>query len=114
MKKWFKLESLAIFVLLLVIYNFLNFSWSVFVLAFFLPDISMIGYLKNPIIGAITYNIGHNYLSPILLFGLGTLINYELITALSIILAAHIALDRTLGYGLKLPTGFKDTHLGKL
>ena len=27
---------------------------------------------------------------------------------------AHIAMDRALGYGLKLPTGFTDTHLGKI
>jgi hypothetical protein len=27
---------------------------------------------------------------------------------------AHIAADRVLGYGLKLPTDFKDTHLGRL
>lgn len=25
--------------------------------------------------------------------------------------AAHIGFDRALGYGLKRPTGFKDTHL---
>ena len=27
---------------------------------------------------------------------------------------AHIAMDRALGYGLKLPTGFTDTHLGRI
>ena len=25
---------------------------------------------------------------------------------------AHIGIDRALGYGLKLPSGFKHTHLG--
>lgn len=28
--------------------------------------------------------------------------------------AAHIGFDRALGYGLKYPTGFADTHLGPL
>jgi hypothetical protein len=28
--------------------------------------------------------------------------------------ALHIAIDRVLGYGLKLPSGFRDTHLGRI
>ena len=27
---------------------------------------------------------------------------------------AHIGMDRTLGYGLKYPTAFKDTHLHRV
>jgi hypothetical protein len=30
------------------------------------------------------------------------------------ILAAHVGFDRALGYGLKLPTSFRDTHLGRI
>jgi hypothetical protein len=30
------------------------------------------------------------------------------------VLLTHIGLDRTLGYGLKLPTDFRDTHLGRI
>lgn len=30
------------------------------------------------------------------------------------VVAAHVGFDRALGYGLKLPTGFKDTHLGRI
>ena len=37
-----------------------------------------------------------------------------LVTALALILLAHIAVDRALGYGLKRSTGFKDTHLGQI
>ena len=37
-----------------------------------------------------------------------------LLTQLAIILAAHIAIDRTFGYGLKLESGFHDTHLGRV
>ena len=29
-------------------------------------------------------------------------------------IAAHVGWDRALGYGLKLPTGFRDTHLGRI
>ncbi|HTE67028.1 MAG TPA: DUF4260 family protein, partial [Candidatus Binatia bacterium] len=30
------------------------------------------------------------------------------------IVFAHVGMDRTLGYGLKLPTDFRDTHLGRI
>jgi hypothetical protein len=33
---------------------------------------------------------------------------------LCVIWVAHIGFDRLLGYGLKYPTAFKDTHLGKV
>ena len=31
---------------------------------------------------------------------------------IALIWAAHIGVDRVLGYGLKYPTAFRDTHLG--
>jgi len=30
------------------------------------------------------------------------------------VLFAHVAVDRALGYGLKLHSGFRDTHLGRI
>ena len=33
---------------------------------------------------------------------------------LALIWAAHIGFDRALGYGLKYPSGFGDTHLGRI
>jgi hypothetical protein len=53
----------------------------------------MIGYAAGNRIGAAAYNAAHTLVLPL-------------------IWLAHIAMDRALGYGLKLPTGFKDTHLG--
>ena len=32
----------------------------------------------------------------------------------ALIWAAHIGFDRALGYGLKYPTAFSDTHLGRI
>jgi hypothetical protein len=32
----------------------------------------------------------------------------------SLVWAAHIGADRAVGYGLKYPTGFEDTHLGRV
>ncbi len=42
------------------------------------------------------------------------IIEYNLLLALSITWVAHIGMDRTLGYGLKYQTNFKDTHLQKV
>lgn len=32
----------------------------------------------------------------------------------SLLRVVHIGFDRALGYGLKYPTGFKDTHLQRV
>jgi hypothetical protein len=36
------------------------------------------------------------------------------LTAAGAILVAHSGMDRMAGYGLKLPTSFKDTHMGRI
>lgn len=33
---------------------------------------------------------------------------------LALIWFAHIGMDRALGYGLKYPSGFRETHLGRI
>lgn len=109
-----RLESAAIFVLLLGFYYYYNLNWVILAIFILLPDISMVGYLKNPKLGAAIYNLGHNYFSPIVLFGLSVFFDFGFTSTLSIVWMIHIALDRMLGFGLKLPTGFKNTHLGKL
>ncbi len=38
----------------------------------------------------------------------------HLVLPLALILFAHIGIDRLLGFGLKYPSGFKDTHLQRL
>lgn len=44
----------------------------------------------------------------------GLLRDDGLVLSLCLIWLAHIGMDRMLGYGLKYPTDFKDTHLGRL
>lgn len=88
-------------------------AWPMFVLLLFIPDVSMLGYLKNAIWGARIYNLFHTYLLPASLFIFGWL-RYPALISLALIWFTHIGLGRLLGYGLKPPSGFKDTHLGKL
>jgi len=49
---------------------------------------------------------------PVVLAALASASGWTLGLPVALVWAAHIGLDRALGYGLKLPTGFHDTHLG--
>jgi hypothetical protein len=40
--------------------------------------------------------------------------SHEAALQIALIWLAHIGVDRMLGYGLKYPTGFKDTHLQRV
>ena len=80
----------------------------------FAPDLTMLGYLAGPRIGAMVYNLGHLYALPVLLMALGVALGSTALIAGGGLWLAHIGIDRALGYGLKLPSGFRDTHLGRI
>lgn len=109
-----KLEGLALFVAALVAYYALNGNWWLFAVLLLAPDLFMLGYLRNPLWGAVGYNLGHTYLLPALLLGIGWFMGWHLAISVAIIWFAHIGMDRTVGYGLKYSTAFKDTHLQRL
>ena len=107
-------ESLALFVAGVLIYLQLggNALWLLPLLL--APDISMIGYVGGPRLGAITYNLAHNLVSALALVAVGWFAAIAPLALAGAILLAHLGMDRTLGYGLKLPTDFRDTHLGRI
>ena len=74
----------------------------------------MLGYLGGPRLGAFCYNLVHTLIAPAVLALAAWLLAAPLLTQLALILLAHIAADRALGYGLKHASGFKDTHLGRI
>lgn len=88
--------------------------WWAWVLALLAPDIGMLGYVINRRIGALSYNILHIYASPFLVMMLGVALGSTFMIAGGALCLAHIGIDRALGYGLKLETGFRDTHLGRI
>ncbi|GJD93868.1 DUF4260 domain-containing protein [Methylobacterium iners] len=92
-------------------YGQLGSSWWLFAGLLLLPDISMLGYLINLRIGATSYNLAHTYAAPALLAAAGVAI--PALLPLAAIWAAHIGMDRTVGYGLKYPDAFKHTHLSR-
>ncbi len=88
--------------------------WLLFVALLLAPDFGMIGYLFSPRLGSTTYNAVHIYLWPALLIALSIALSAPLLMQLALIWSAHIGMDRMLGYGLKYPTAFKDTHLQRV
>lgn len=78
------------------------------------PDLSMVGYLRGPALGAITYNAVHHLVLALALLGLGAWLAMGWLLLAGAVLLAHVGMDRALGYGLKLPTDFRDTHLGRI
>jgi hypothetical protein len=107
-----RLEGGVALVLAVAAYRLLGASGWMFAWLFLAPDLSMLGYLANRRVGALTYNIGHSYLTPAALALGGVLLHNALAYQLAAIWFAHIGFDRLLGYGLKYPQAFGATHLG--
>jgi hypothetical protein len=106
-----RLEGILTLLAAVAVYGWLDASWGLFALLLLAPDLFMAGYLAGPRLGAHLYNVGHTYVLPAAL-GAGALwTGGSLLGALALIWMAHIGMDRALGYGLKSPSGFHDTHL---
>jgi hypothetical protein len=108
-----RLEWAVVAVAAVAFYAMAGVSWWLFALLILAPDLSMLGYVAGPRIGAIAYNALHILIFPLLLVLAGSAFDNSTATAIALIWIAHIAVDRALGYGLKLSSGFQDTHLGR-
>lgn len=113
-KKLLHIEGLAVFVISIYFYAQVGESWWLFFVLLLLPDLSMLGYLVNTKIGSYIYNVFHTYLLPLLLIVGGEVLDNKTLLSIGIIWVAHIGMDRTVGYGIKYPEGFKETHLQKV
>jgi hypothetical protein len=108
------IEGLAVFVAAIATYANLGGNWLVFIALLLTPDLAMLAYFLNPRWGSISYNLFHTYTFPLALFALGLLTGNTGVAQIAAIWLAHIGMDRTVGYGLKYSTGFKDTHLQRI
>ncbi|WP_374950164.1 DUF4260 domain-containing protein [Mucilaginibacter sp.] len=84
----------------------------IWVLLFFSPDISMLGYLVNTGVGAYAYNLFHHRAIALVLLTIGLLMHIDMLTSIGLLLFAHSSFDRMLGYGLKFQDDFKHTTSG--
>ncbi|MFY7908825.1 MAG: DUF4260 domain-containing protein [Emticicia sp.] len=114
MKKLLILEEIAQFLLGIFLFSRLDFAWWWFPALILVPDLSMVGYLINPKIGAWLYNFFHHKLLAVIVFVLGYCVDSQYVILAGVILFAHSAMDRIFGYGLKYEDAFSNTHLGKI
>jgi hypothetical protein len=113
-RTWLRIEAAAAFIAGLALYGWLGAPWLLVIPFLLVPDLSMIGYLRGPRLGAMTYNVAHNWAIGLAVLGIGIASEVTQVSILGAILIAHVGMDRALGYGLKLPTSFQDTHLGRI
>ena len=109
-----RVEGAGLFIGAIVLYFYADYPWWLLLVLALAPDLSMLGYLAGPRVGAAAYDSVHTTLLPIALGVVGVLAESEVATQLALIWLAHIGADRALGYGLKYPTHFKDTHLQRI
>jgi len=114
-----RVENAAIALAILLGFIWVGLDWWWLAVLFLVFDLSAIGYAISTRVGAISYNLVHNYTGPVLLTVVIGLLSASVQesnpTWLVIIAGAwafHVALDRALGYGLKHDDDFQHTHLG--
>jgi Domain of unknown function (DUF4260) len=105
------LEGACVLVLTVILYRAGNFHWWLFAVLLLTPDLAMLGYLWNVRIGAELYNLAHTEAGPVLLLAVSILAPLPAVEPCALIWLAHLGMDRMLGFGLKYPTQFRDTHL---
>ena len=110
---WQRAEGAAVLAAAIIAYALLDASWLLFAALLLLPDVGMLGYLAGTRVGAVAYNALHVYAGPAAAILVGVAgVGWAL--PVGVVWVAHVGMDRALGYGLKLPTGFRDTHLGRI
>ena len=112
-KSILRLEGAVVLAAASIVYAESGRGWVMFALLFFVPDISMLGYLGGRKLGAAVYNVGHTYILPAALAAYGLLQSQPLALAVALIWIGHIGFDRLLGFGLKYETAFGHTHLSE-
>ncbi|WP_062072712.1 DUF4260 domain-containing protein [Demequina sediminicola] len=110
---WQRVESIAI-ALAVVVFTVVGFgyAWWWLLALFLVFDLSAVGYLAGPKVGAWCYNAGHSYVGPVVAAGAFAVVGADWLMVTALAWAFHIAIDRALGYGLKHDDDFQHTHLG--
>jgi hypothetical protein len=113
-RRWLRLEGLAILIAGVGIYLAAGGPWLLLVPFVLAVDVSMVGYLAGPRTGAVVYNLAHNQATGLLVLGAGVVSGVSPLVLAGAVLVGHAGMDRLAGYGLKYPSAFGDTHLGRI
>ncbi|ADO42434.1 DUF4260 domain-containing protein [Ketogulonicigenium vulgare] len=111
-----RIEGGLIFLAALAFLTFTGtvFAWWAALLIFFIPDLTFAAYALGPRMGAVIYNLMHIYALGLILLVAGLVFALPALAAIGALWLGHAGMDRALGYGLKLPSGFQNTHLGRI
>jgi hypothetical protein len=107
-------EGIAVACAAVALYFHFGFGWWLLVAFVLAPDLSAAGYACGSRVGAATYDGAHTYVLPLTLVTAGVLADTNAAVEVGLIWLTHIGVDRAVGYGLKYPTSFKDTHLQRV
>jgi Domain of unknown function (DUF4260) len=109
-----RLEGLAVLAGALALYFDAGYGWVLLAVLALAPDLAILAYVAGPGAGAASYDAVHTHALPVALGAAGVLADADVAVQVALIWLAHIGADRALGYGLKYPTHFKDTHLQRV
>jgi hypothetical protein len=107
-----RIDGAVIFIATLAAYHLLGGTWWLFALLILAPDLAMLGALAGKHAGTRLYNLAHIYAVPVGIGLVAWFAGAAYLLPYMLIWVAHIAIDRALGYGLKYPGSFHETHLG--
>jgi hypothetical protein len=113
-RRWLRLEGVAAFGAGVALFAATGANVLFLVPLILVPDVSAVGYLAGPRVGAFTYNLFHTWAPGVLVLGLSVWLASPPLQVAGAVLIAHVGMDRMAGYGLKLPSSFQDTHLGRI
>ena len=106
-----RIEGGALLLVAALAYGQIPGNWIAFVVLLLAPDLGMLGYLAGTRVGAATYNLAHTTVLPLGLAAYWAVVPDAGVASLALIWLAHVGGDRLMGFGLKYPTHFQDTHL---
>jgi hypothetical protein len=109
---WQRGESVLVAALVVFAAVHLGIEWWLLFALFLAFDLSAVGYLRSPRLGAAAYNAIHNYAGPAASLALWLALDVQWLAVLGLAWGFHVAVDRALGYGLKHDDAFEHTHLG--
>lgn len=109
-----RVEGALVLAVAVFLYAQVGAGWWLFAALLLVPDVGLLGYLRDVRLGSFTYNVTHTLAVPLALGAGGLLLDADLVIAVALTWVAHIGMDRAVGYGLKYPTELRDTHLQRV
>jgi hypothetical protein len=109
-----RIEGVVLAAAATAVYLHLDYSVLALIGLLVVVDLSLLGFLAGPRVGTLTYNLAHTVALPLLLGAIGVLSDGSIPVQVALAWLAHIGIDRALGFGLKYPSAFNDTHLQRV